>query len=87
MDYGRQRTRFPASGRRKTSYDSLLHAFTKRTAPEKFRKRSTLRFYRLGHKETSDFREATIVALRTARNVRKTVAVRSANTAAYMSEA
>lgn len=42
--YGRQRIRFPASGRRRKSYDSLLHAFAKKVSPSRFRRTSKLRF-------------------------------------------
>lgn len=42
--YGRHRLRFPASGRRRRSYDSLLHAFAKKVSPGRFRRVSKLRF-------------------------------------------
>lgn len=43
-NYGRSRRRFPASGRRKQSYDSMLHAFTKRVSPPRFRRAAVTRF-------------------------------------------
>jgi len=42
--FGRRRVRFPASGRRRRSYDSLLHAFAKKISPSRFRRTSKLRF-------------------------------------------
>jgi hypothetical protein len=42
--YGRQHIRFPASGRRRKSYDSLLHAFAKKVSPSRFRRTSKFRF-------------------------------------------
>lgn len=42
--YGRYRVRFPASGRRRKSYDSLLHAFAKKVSPGRFRRAAKLRF-------------------------------------------
>ena len=42
--FGRRRVRFPASGRRRRSYDALLHAFAKKISPSRFRRVSKLRF-------------------------------------------
>jgi hypothetical protein len=42
--FGRRRVRFPASGRRRRSYDSLLHAFAKKISPSCFRRVSKTRF-------------------------------------------
>ena len=56
VDFGRYRLRFPASGRRRHSFDSTLHAFAKRTAPSRFRRTSTLRFTRPRPQSSSDFR-------------------------------
>lgn len=47
MNLGRRRLRFPASGRRRTSYDSMLHAFTRRTSPARFRRVANVRFQTL----------------------------------------
>jgi hypothetical protein len=55
--FGRRRVRFPASGRRRKSYDSLLHAFSKKIAPPQFRRVSKLRFVRVLPKPTHDYRE------------------------------
>lgn len=46
-NYGRPRRRFPASGRRKHTYDSMLHAFARRTSPSQFRRASTIRFKKI----------------------------------------
>lgn len=46
-NYGRPRRRFPASGRRKHTYDSMLHAFARRTSPSRFRRASPIRFKRV----------------------------------------
>jgi hypothetical protein len=54
--FGRRRVRFPASGRRKGSYDSLLHAFVKRTSAARFRRVSPLKFTRVAPQECADFR-------------------------------
>jgi hypothetical protein len=43
-NYGRSRRRFPAAGRRRQSYDSMLHAFIKRAGPSRARRVSTFRF-------------------------------------------
>jgi hypothetical protein len=55
--FGRRRVRFPASGRRKKSYDSLLHAFAKKISPSRFRRVSTLRFVRVRPQLAQDFKE------------------------------
>lgn len=55
--FGRRRVRFPASGRRKKSYDSLLHAFAKKVSPSRFRRVSSLRFIRAVPDLASDFKE------------------------------
>lgn len=53
-NYGRSRRRFPASGRRKQSYDSMLHAFTKRVSPSRFSRASVTRFQRIQPKTVRD---------------------------------
>lgn len=55
--FGRQRARFPASGRRFKSYDALLHAFTKKIAPARFRRVAVTKFKRALPRTVSDFRE------------------------------
>jgi hypothetical protein len=55
--FGRRRLRFPASGRRKKSYDSLLHAFSKKISPSRFRHVSSLRFIRVVPELSGDFKE------------------------------
>lgn len=54
VNFGRNRRRFPASGRRRHSYDATLHAFARRTAPSRFRKVTALRFKLLKAKLTTD---------------------------------
>lgn len=53
-NYGRSRRRFPASGRRKQSYDSMLHAFAKRISPSRFRRAAVTRFRRIYPKIVRD---------------------------------
>jgi hypothetical protein len=53
-NYGRSRRRFPASGRRKQSYDSMLHAFAKRISPSRFRRAAVTRFQRIHPRVTRD---------------------------------
>jgi ribosomal protein S4 len=55
--FGRRRVRFPASGRRKKSYDSLLHAFAKKVSASHFRRASRLRFVSALPKLSSSFTE------------------------------
>ena len=57
INFGPRRARFPASGRRRKSYDSLLHAFAKKTGPSRFRRSSVLRFKRAVPRIKPDFRE------------------------------
>lgn len=60
LDFGRTRLRFPASGRRKRSFDSMLHAFVKRVGPSRFRRAATLRFVRSRPQHNADFRVARL---------------------------
>lgn len=55
--FGRRRARFPASGRRRKSYDSLLHAFAKKISPSRFRRASRLRFAHITPELSDDFKE------------------------------
>src|ERR1700712_231550 len=55
--FGRRRARFPASGRRRKSYDSLLHAFAKKIGPARFRRVSKLRFHWVAPRLTTIFQE------------------------------
>lgn len=48
--------RFPAAGRRKRSFDSMLHAFARRTSPARFRRTSVLRFVNPLRRHIVDFR-------------------------------
>jgi hypothetical protein len=56
-NFGRRRTRFPASGRRRKSYDSLLHAFAKKVSPGRFRRAAKLRFRWAHPKLSGNFQE------------------------------
>lgn len=55
--FGRRRARFPASGRRRKSFDSLLHAFSKKVGPAHLRRAAALRFIRATPTLAYDFRE------------------------------
>lgn len=55
--FGRRRARFPASGRRRKSYDSLLHAFAKKIGPARFRRVSKLRFRWVAPRLSATFQE------------------------------
>jgi len=46
-NFGRNQRRFPAAGRRRHSYDAMLHAFARRSAPAGFRRVNNLRFKQL----------------------------------------
>jgi len=56
-NYGRQRVRFPASGRRRKSYDSLLHAFAKKVSSSRLRRTSKLRFQWARPQLSTNFQE------------------------------
>lgn len=83
--FGRRRVRFPASGRRKKSYDSLLHAFAKKVSPARFRRVSSLRFVRALPVLAPDFREnlITLTPLHGALRRRRTAS--QAMNSAYLS--
>lgn len=73
--YGRTRRRFPASGRRKQSYDSMLHAFAKRTSPSRFRRAAVTRFKRIHPKLTRDSKfNRRMYELSRRRRVQRTIA-------------
>lgn len=61
INFGRSRMRFPAAGRRKRSFDSMLHAFAKRTSPAQFRRAGALRFVRPLLRRTVDYRESRLL--------------------------
>lgn len=56
VSLGRRRTRFPASGRRRASYDSMLHAFTKRRSSSRFRRVAATRFLAVVPLITGEFK-------------------------------
>jgi hypothetical protein len=56
IDLGHRRPRFPAAGRRRRTYDSLLHSFAKKTSPSRFRRVSTLKFQAIYPGLSSDAR-------------------------------
>jgi len=60
--FGQRRVRFPASGRRRKSFDSLLHAFVKKAGPSRLRRASFLRFKRIIANPGVTFHEALVVA-------------------------
>jgi hypothetical protein len=62
LTIGRRRTRFPASGRRRKSYDSLLHAFTRRTRPAQFRRVGVTSFVQPRPIATGDFKTNLVLS-------------------------
>lgn len=85
ISFGRRRVRFPASGRRKGSYDSLLHSFVKRTAPARFRRVSPLRFTPAAIHGRGDFRWNLLVGASTRGDVRRRMLAQKVSCAAYLS--
>lgn len=63
----------------------MLHVFTKRTVPSRFRQRSALRFKRISLVNSSDFRENAVETLRTARSVRQALLAQQSSNVAYLS--
>jgi hypothetical protein len=61
--FGRRRARFPASGRRRKSYDSLLHAFAKKVGPARLRRASVTQFKRALPRIVFDFRENLLTTI------------------------
>lgn len=83
--FGRRRARFPASGRRHKSYDSLLHAFAKKTAPARLRRAAVLRFKRVSPHLSGDFRENLLASNVLSGIGRRRALARNLSTAAYLS--
>ena len=87
INYGRGRRRFPASGRRKQSYDSMLHAFAKRIAPSRFRLPAVTRFQRIRPKMSRDSKmNRRVYALTRHRRLQREIA-RTLSRVAYLSPA
>jgi hypothetical protein len=85
--YGRTRRRFPASGRRKQSYDSMLHAFAKRTSPSRFRRAAVTRFKKVYPKLARDSKvNRRVYELTRRRRLQRTIAHRLSRVA-YLSPA
>ncbi len=83
--FGRRRERFPASGRRHKSYDSLLHAFSKKIAPARLRRAAVLQFKRALPRIAFDFRENLLTAGSYAGLSRRSVFARRLSSAGYLS--
>lgn len=83
--FGRRRVRFPASGRRRGSFDSLLHAFVKRTSPARFRRASALRFKAATPRVRGDFRWNLLTTANSRGAARRRVLVQKLATTAYLS--
>jgi ribosomal protein S4 len=83
--FGRRRVRFPASGRRKKSYDSLLHAFAKKVSPSRFRRASGLRFIRALPDLASDFKENLVAFIPLSGALRRRRTASSLSSGAYLS--
>jgi len=85
LDLGRRRPRFPAAGRRRRSYDSLLHSFAKKTSPSRFRRVSSLKFQPIYPGLSNDARRDQLV-LTLGRALRQRRALsRKLNRTAYLS--
>ena len=85
ITFGRPRARFPASGRRRNTYDSMLHAFVKKISPSRFRRASSLRFVHVASDITDDFRENILHTQIDAGFDRRRRLVRKAAAASYLS--
>jgi len=85
VTFGRRRARFPGSGRRRRSYDSLLHAFAKKAAPARLRRVAVLRFKRVSPRLSGDFRENLIANNATAGTNRRSAFAQNLAVAAYLS--
>lgn len=85
LEFGRRRMRFPASGRRRQSYDSMLHAFAKRISPSRLRRAASLRFKQVKVRLGADFRENLVTVVSTAGLHRRKLLVRKLNSVSYLS--
>lgn len=85
LEFGRRRLRFPAAGRRRQSYDSMLHAFAKRISPARIRRAASLRFKRVRVNLAADFRENLVTSASTAGLQRRKLLCRKLNSVAYLS--
>lgn len=85
VNYGRVRRRFPASGRRRHTYESALYAFIKRVGPSRIRRVNTLRFSQLRPLIDSDSKVQQVrYQLTRLRRVQRTTAQRLSRVA-YLS--
>jgi len=83
--FGRRRARFPAAGRRRKSYDSLLHAFAKKVAPARFRRASITQFKRALPRIAGEFRENLLTTVSPAGLTRRRALSRELSKPAYLS--
>ena len=83
--FGRRRTRFPGSGRRRKAYDSLLHSFAKKAAPARLRRAAVLRFKRVAPRLSGDFRENLLVSNALSGLNHRRALARNLSAAAYLS--
>jgi hypothetical protein len=82
--FGRRRLRFPGAGRGPV-FESVLHAFARRTSPSSYRRASTLKFKRVTAEAISDFREKLIVNMLGCRLRRQRLHARKLISNAYLS--
>lgn len=85
LEFGRRRLRFPASGRRRQSYDSMLHAFAKRISPSRMRRAASVRVKQVKAKLVADFRENLAISVSTVGLQRRKLLVRKLNSVSYLS--
>lgn len=85
VNLGRRRLRFPASGRRRASYDSMLHAFTRRTSPARFRRVANVRFQALAPLIVNNFKVNQTVYEQSRALRRRRVLSSQLSRAAYLS--
>jgi hypothetical protein len=86
INFGRRRLRFPASGRRRKSFDSLLHAFAKKVSPARLRRASKLKFSHIRVKLAGDFKENALVFTPMFGSLRRRRTMRNLSTATYLSD-
>ena len=85
--FGRRRLRFPASGRRKGSYESLLHAFVKRTCVARFRRVSVFSFKPAVSLPHGDFRRNLLVTVNNCGTFRRRLLSQKLSSTTYLSSA
>jgi hypothetical protein len=82
----RTRVRFPAAGRQRKSYDSLLHVFSKKASPSRFRRVATWKFPRLQVQSTGNLQQNLSVVSSSCVNKRQRT-LAAANQTMYLSTA